>query len=140
MKSVYNGYKEHFLTGRELKEFFDKCFLMTKHKKTCVLNMTINEYLEFMEIENDKIYRVFENGYYCRLANGETDNEISFFGFAPEGTFDQYEDYVPNNKICKECGAPMKTRISRYGEFLGCSNYPKCKYKKTLYVIGREIS
>lgn len=33
----------------------------------------------------------------------------------------------------------MKIFISRYGEFLGCANYPKCKYKKTLYVIGKEI-
>ena len=32
MKSVYNGYKEHFLTGRELKEFFDKCSDIEKVK------------------------------------------------------------------------------------------------------------
>ena len=138
MKSVYNGYEEYFLTGRELKELFDIYFLMTKHKKTCVLDMTISEYLKFMGIENDKIYRIFENGYYCRLADDETDNEISFFGFVPEGAFDQYEDYAPNDKMCRKCGAHLKIRISRYGEFLGCSNYPKGKYKKTLYVIGNE--
>lgn len=140
MKSVYNGYEEYFLTGRELKAFFDKCFLMTKHKKTCVLNMTISEYLEFMGIENDKIYRIFDSGAYCRLSDGETDDEIAFFGYIPKGCFNQYEPYVPNSKTCKNCGAPMKIRISKYGEFLGCSNYPKCKYKKTLYVIGKEKS
>ena len=51
MKSVYNRYEEYFLTVRELKGFFDKCFLMTKHKKTCVLNMTINEYLELWKLK-----------------------------------------------------------------------------------------
>ena len=46
--------------------------------------------------------------------------------------------YFVKWKICEKCGAPMKIRISKYGEFLGCSNYPNCKYKKTLYVIGKE--
>ncbi|EKD49232.1 MAG: hypothetical protein ACD_63C00213G0002 [uncultured bacterium] len=28
---------------------------------------------------------------------------------------------------CDKCGAQMKVKRGRYGEFLGCSNYPKCK-------------
>ena len=28
---------------------------------------------------------------------------------------------------CDKCGAQMEVRRGRYGEFLGCSNYPKCK-------------
>lgn len=28
---------------------------------------------------------------------------------------------------CPNCGKPMVVRTSRYGEFLGCSGYPKCK-------------
>lgn len=31
-------------------------------------------------------------------------------------------------KNCPECGQFLVVRISRYGKFLGCSNYPKCKY------------
>ena len=138
MKAVYNGYDEHYFNGKELKKFFDNCFLMTKHKKTCVLNMSIVEYLNFMNIEDNKLYRVFDSGAYCRLSDGETDDEIAFFGYIPKDCFNQYEPYVPNSKTCKNCGAPMKIRISKYGEFLGCSNYPNCKYKKTLYIIGRE--
>ena len=30
-------------------------------------------------------------------------------------------------KPCPNCGSPMLLRKSMYGEFLGCSNYPKCK-------------
>ena len=113
-------------------------FLMTKHKKTCVLNSFIVEYLNFMFKYNNKLYRIFDSEAYCRLSNGETDDEIAFFGYIPKGCFEQYEPYVPNSKTCKNCGALMKIRISKYGEFLGCSNYPNCKYKKTLYLIGRE--
>ena len=113
-------------------------FLMTKHKKTCVLNSFIVEYLNFMFKYNNKLYRIFDSEAYCRLSNGETDDEIAFFGYIPKGCFEQYEPYVPNSKTRKNCGALMKIRISKYGEFLGCSNYPNCKYKKTLYLIGRE--
>ncbi|MBO4548473.1 MAG: type I DNA topoisomerase [Abditibacteriota bacterium] len=28
---------------------------------------------------------------------------------------------------CPKCGKPMVVRSSRYGEFLGCSDYPRCK-------------
>ncbi len=31
---------------------------------------------------------------------------------------------------CPECGANLVLRTGRYGEFKGCSNYPKCKYIK----------
>ena len=33
---------------------------------------------------------------------------------------------------CKLCGAPLQPRLSRYGFFLGCSNYPKCRYIERL--------
>lgn len=138
MKLVYNGYEEHFFNGKELKNFFDKCFLMTKYKKTCVLNMTIIEYLEFIKVDDAEIYRIFENGHCCRLANGKTDKEIAFFEYIPKNCFIQYNNYEPNDKKCKKCGASMKIFISKYGEFLGCTNYPKCQYKKTLYIIGKE--
>ena len=32
-------------------------------------------------------------------------------------------------RTCPECGSPLLKRKSRYGNyFIGCSNYPKCKY------------
>jgi DNA topoisomerase I len=31
---------------------------------------------------------------------------------------------------CPECGADMNVKISRFGKFLACSEYPKCKGKK----------
>lgn len=29
---------------------------------------------------------------------------------------------------CPECGSPLKERSGKYGPFLGCSNYPNCRY------------
>jgi len=34
--------------------------------------------------------------------------------------------------ICEKCGAKMVIREGRYGRFLACSNYPKCKNTKPL--------
>ena len=35
-------------------------------------------------------------------------------------------------KICPECGSKLVVRRGRYGLFLGCSNYPKCKHIEKL--------
>jgi DNA topoisomerase-1 len=32
------------------------------------------------------------------------------------------------DKKCPKCGAQLVVRVSKYGRFLACSNYPKCKY------------
>ena len=90
MEPVYNGYDEQFLNGKQLKEFFEDCFLQTTHKQTCVLNMTIDEYLTFFNIEDDKLYRIFENGTYCRLFDGENYKEISLFVFILKCVFNTF--------------------------------------------------
>lgn len=36
------------------------------------------------------------------------------------------------DKICELCGAPMVIRQGRFGKFLACSSYPKCKNTKAL--------
>jgi DNA topoisomerase-1 len=30
-------------------------------------------------------------------------------------------------KKCEKCGSPMEVKHGRFGDFLGCSGYPKCK-------------
>ena len=36
------------------------------------------------------------------------------------------------NAPCPVCGAPMVEKKSRYGRFLGCSKFPKCRGKRKL--------
>jgi len=38
----------------------------------------------------------------------------------------------PTNEVCEICGKPMLKRQGRFGPFLGCSGYPKCKNLKKL--------
>lgn len=47
-----------------------------------------------------------------------------------------YEKEIKNNKeinqenTCPKCGGKLIKRNGKYGDFIGCSNYPKCKYTK----------
>jgi DNA topoisomerase-1 len=39
-------------------------------------------------------------------------------------------------EVCDKCGAPMKVRTGKYGPFLACSAYPKCKNIKNIAQPG----
>jgi DNA topoisomerase-1 len=38
----------------------------------------------------------------------------------------------PTGEACPECGEELVIRGGRYGEFISCSTYPKCKYTKDI--------
>ncbi len=50
--------------------------------------------------------------------------------------YEKMEKIKPDPEVtditCELCGAPMVIREGRYGKFLACSNYPKCKNTKPL--------
>lgn len=35
-------------------------------------------------------------------------------------------------KCCPRCGNPMKKRSGRFGDFLGCTGYPNCRYTENI--------
>ena len=35
-----------------------------------------------------------------------------------------------NSMICRECGGTLVEKMGKYGKFLGCSNYPKCRFTR----------
>lgn len=37
---------------------------------------------------------------------------------------------TPTGEMCPSCGAELVERVGRYGKFVACSGYPKCKYIK----------
>ena len=73
-----------------------------------------------------------------KISNGEEDYLTELHNF--------YDKFIPiydnatknmealkpvlTEELCPVCGAPLAVRKSRFGEFLACSNYPKCKYIK----------
>ena len=39
---------------------------------------------------------------------------------------------IPTGEMCPKCGSELLRRKGRYGEFIACSNFPKCKYTTDL--------
>ncbi|MBK9161393.1 MAG: type I DNA topoisomerase [Nitrosomonadales bacterium] len=36
------------------------------------------------------------------------------------------------DEACPDCGKPLAKKLSRYGSFISCTNYPECKYKRSI--------
>lgn len=68
----------------------------------------------------------------------EIKNKIEFGNISDKGarkehvrniktTLKETENKIENN-ICPKCGGKLVERNGKYGKFIGCSNYPKCRY------------
>jgi len=40
----------------------------------------------------------------------------------------QREPPQPTGEKCPQCGGDLVRRQGRYGPFVGCANFPKCRY------------
>lgn len=49
---------------------------------------------------------------------------------AEEQTAKLRSKYDPN--VCPECGGRLRERSGPYGRFVGCSNYPTCRYNRKM--------
>ena len=47
-----------------------------------------------------------------------------------------------SDKNCPKCGKPLNIRFSKFGKFLACSGYPKCKYTESIknYVKNKKCA
>ena len=50
------------------------------------------------------------------------------------------DEAIPTGELCPKCGAPLIYKEGKNGQFVGCSNYPKCNYvqkeKKEIVFTG----
>jgi DNA topoisomerase-1 len=82
------------------------------------------EYTANMEKQLDEV----EAGNLTRL-NAMSDFYYPFMKKFDEVAKIMYKDPAEKTgEMCPVCGAPLVIKKSRYGSFVACSNYPKCKY------------
>jgi DNA topoisomerase-1 len=62
-----------------------------------------------------------------------------FYGPFAKNLEKKYQDVVkkeftekPTGKVCPKCQSPLIVKMGRFGKFLACSNFPKCKYTESL--------
>jgi DNA topoisomerase-1 len=59
--------------------------------------------------------------------------ECSYTRAVEENSEDASHDAeVVEGRECPDCGGPLKIKHGRYGKFIGCGNYPKCKFIESL--------
>jgi DNA topoisomerase-1 len=100
-------------------------------RTTLVLNkyfpeIVSTEYTANMETKLDKI----EEGNETRLASHERVLFPLHEKVRPSQPKMYKDPAQPTGEMCPVCGSPLVIKKSRYGTFIACSNYPKCKYIK----------
>ena len=55
-----------------------------------------------------------------------------------EATVEKKDLAQQTDQECDKCGGPMVIRMGRFGKFLACSNFPKCKNTKSLEPEGSK--
>ena len=59
------------------------------------------------------------------------ENVLNDFYIPFKNVLDQVEKQIEKPK-CELCGSDMEIKVGRFGRFLACTNYPKCKNVKSL--------
>ncbi|TAN46997.1 MAG: type I DNA topoisomerase [Methylococcaceae bacterium] len=50
----------------------------------------------------------------------------------PEANTEEVKPEIVEGRVCPECSLPLVIKTGRYGKFIGCSGYPKCKFIEPL--------
>ena len=93
----------------------------------------------FSDVINIKYTANMEEGL-DEIADGKKESVAYLRKFYNEFTplvLDAYDkmEVVPYEKVgdtCPDCGADLVVRFGRFGKFVSCSNFPKCKYTATM--------
>lgn len=101
--------------GRHITEYLDKFFHGVINVKFTA-NME-NRLDDIAESKDDwhSVVDSFWNGFKGLLANADA------------SSLTMKAQPIETDIICEKCGHKMLIREGRYGKFLGCSNFPKCK-------------
>lgn len=91
------------------------------------LDYLVDKILEFKEITLAKDIIDINN---IIKINNITDREIRKKHIKGIHHKIENNNKLVNNMTCPRCGGTLVTREGKYGKFIGCSNYPKCYYKK----------
>ena len=110
---VFRPTEQGVLTTEKLDEFFDQ-----------IINV---DYTAKMEEKLDSI------------AEGSA-MESSVFQPLLEKAYEGMEKIQPEKvgETCPECGGDLVYRNGKYGKFISCANFPKCRYTRQIEKDGKE--
>jgi DNA topoisomerase-1 len=106
-----------------------------------VNDLLVNHFADYINVD----FTAHMEAQLDQVASGERDwgGMIDAF-YAPfAGTVEQARGEMPevimgNNptgELCPKCGEPLIFKYGRHGPFIACSNYPTCRYSKSIQVL-----
>lgn len=102
------------LTSDKLQEFFSNIINV---EYTSNMEKDLDD-IALGKVDGIKLLKDFYDKFIPTLENANEKMEK----IAPEVT----------DKVCPECGSLLVVRQSKYGKFLGCGNFPKCRHIESL--------
>ncbi|MCI8393859.1 MAG: NERD domain-containing protein [Bacilli bacterium] len=129
----------HLKSLSNLLKLDDKCFIpivcFSNQAKIAVKSRSIVTQVDYLKSEILKYEELLVDKDIKELANIIISNNIEDKFLRKQHVKDirikiNNNRELENNMICPKCGNKLVERNGKYGKFIGCSNYPKCKYIK----------
>lgn len=129
----------HIKSISNLLKLDDKYFIsiicFSNQAKIDVKSNSIVTQTDYLRNEILKFKEVIVNSDLSKLVNTITSNNIIDKDLRKQHIKDirikvNNEKELENNMICPKCGNKLVEKNGKYGKFIGCSNYPECKYIK----------
>ncbi|EPP34786.1 DNA topoisomerase I [Chlamydia ibidis] len=121
-----------------LKEFWDQ-FLpaVTTAEKEAVIPRILTD-IQCPKCHSGQLVKIWSRSGYFYGCSGYP--ECDYKTSEEELAFnkDDYASDTPWDSSCPICGNEMKVRHGRFGTFLGCVNYPKCRGTISIHKRGEE--
>ena len=76
--------------------------------------------------------RLGKNGRFIGCTNYPTCKYTRQLNMTAEEEKEKPEPTVVEDRKCPKCGSDLHIKQGRYGKFIGCSSYPKCKHMEPL--------
>lgn len=99
--------------------------------------LTVDKLVEYFPKYMDAGYTAGMEESLDNIAEGKTDrnqllsdfwDEFTKYYNSAEENMEKLQPKVVEGRTCPQCGKPLVYRKGRYGEFIGCSDYPNCTY------------
>lgn len=131
-------------------KFIGKDVLVGHNIQSFDLKFIYREAMELfgVEVVNDYIDTLYmSRSCLPQLKHHKLVDIAGYFQISSEGAHRALNDCIMNQKcfealaaiqknikieICPKCNGELKQRSGKFGEFLGCSNFPRCRYTRPL--------
>jgi DNA topoisomerase I len=87
--------------------------------------------LKCEKCNSEMVIKWSSNGQFLACSNFPACKNIKNFERAEDGSI-SIKEPEEVDEVCPKCGSKMAIKAGRYGKFLACTNYPKCKTTKPL--------